>query len=126
MKVLYFGTTNNGAGKRLQKAIESVVSIEDTEICRDIEELGRRLRLPTCDISISVFFTKSKAELFDLVLIKKLLLNLRIILILPDGDNETITMGHTLFPRFLTYADSDFKDVEAVLEKIIKQDHSDS
>ena len=126
MKVLYFGTTNNGAGKRLQKAIESVVSIKDTEICRDIEELGRRLRLPTCDISISVFFTKSKAELFDLVLIKKLLLNLRIILILPDGDNETITMGHTLFPRFLTYADSDFKDVEAVLEKIIKQDHSDS
>jgi hypothetical protein len=126
MKVLYFGTTNNGAGKRLQKAIESVVSIENTEICRDIEELGRRLRLPTCDISISVFFTKSKAELFDLVLIKKLLLNLRIILILPDGDNETITMGHTLFPRFLTYADSDFKDVEAVLEKIIKQDHSDS
>ena len=126
MKVLYFGTTNNGTGKRLQKAIESVVSIKDTEICRDIEELGRRLRLPTCDISISVFFTKSKAELFDLVLIKKLLLNLRIILILPDGDNETITMGHTLFPRFLTYADSDFKDVEAVLEKIIKQDHSDS
>jgi len=126
MKVLYYGTTNNGAGKRLQKVIESVVPIEDTEVFRDIEELGRRLRLPTCDLSISVFFTKSKAELFDLVLIKKLLLNLRIILILPDGDNETITMGHTLFPRFVTYTDSDFKDVEAVLNKMIQKEHSDS
>jgi len=126
MKVLYYGTTNNGAGKRLQKAIESVIPIEHTEFCRDIEELGRRLRLPTCDLSICVFFAKSKAELFDLVLMKGLLFNLRILLILPDGDNETITMGHTLFPRFLTYADSDFKDVEAVLKKIIQQDHSDS
>ena len=126
MKVLYYGTTYNGAGKRLQKAIESVVPMENTEVCRDIEELGRRLRLPTCDVSISVFFTKSKAELFDLVLIKKLLLNLRIILVLPDEDSETIAMGHTLFPRFVTYTDSDFKDVEAVLKKMIQHGHSDS
>ena len=124
MKVLYYGTTTNGAGKRLHKAIESVVPIEDIEVYRDIEALGRRLRLPTCDLSISVFFTKNKADLFDLILIKKLLLNLRILLVLPDGDNETITMGHTLFPRFLTYADSDFKDVEAVLKKIIQKEHS--
>jgi len=126
MKVLYYGTINNGAGKRLQKIIESVVPTENTEVCRDIEELGRRLRLPTSDINISVLYTKNKAELFDLVLIKNLMLNLRILLILPDGDNETITMGHTLFPRFLTYADSDFKDVEAVLKKMIQQEHSDS
>jgi len=126
MKVLYYGTINNGAGKRLQKIIESVVPTENTEVCRNIEELGRRLRLPTSDINISVLYTKNKAELFDLVLIKNLMLNLRILLILPDGDNETITMGHTLFPRFLTYADSDFKDVEAVLKKMIQQEHSDS
>jgi hypothetical protein len=126
MKVLYYGTTNNGAGKRLLKAIESVVPIKDTEVYRNIEELGRRLRFPTRDVSISVFFAKSKADLFDLILIKKLLLDLRILIVLPDADNETITMGHALFPRFLTYADSDFKDVEAVLEKIIQKEHSDS
>ncbi|MBU0767596.1 MAG: hypothetical protein KJ687_00670 [Proteobacteria bacterium] len=51
---------------------------------------------------------------------------MRIILILPDGDNETTTMGHTLFPRYLTYADGVFKDVEAVLKKMIQQEHSGS
>jgi hypothetical protein len=126
MKVLYYRTTNNGDGKRLQKVIESVVSAEQTEIYKDIEELGRRLRLPTSDVSIFVFLTKNKAELFDLILIKKMLLNLRILLILPDGDNDTITMGHTLFPRFLTYTDSDFKDIEAVLKKITQMEHSGS
>ena len=125
MRVLYYRTINKGGGERLQKVIESVIPIENTEVCQDIEELGRRLRLPTCDLSVSIIFAKNKAELFDLILLKRLLLNLRIILILPDGDNETITMGHTLFPRFLTYKDSDFKDVEAVLKKIIQKEHSD-
>ncbi len=124
MKVLYYGTNNHYDGNRLQKAIESIVPIEDTEIYREIEQLGKRLRLPTCDISISVFFTKNKAELFDLVLLKDALLNLRIILILPDEDEETINMGHTLFPRFVTYVDSDFMDVQAVMRKMIQQERS--
>ena len=126
MKVLYYGTNNHYDGNRLQRAIESIVPIENTEIYREIAQLGKRLRLPTCDISVSVFFTKNKAELFDLVLLKESLLNLRIILILPDEDEETINMGHTLFPRFVTYIDSDFKDVKAVLKKMIQQEHSNS
>ena len=126
MKLIYYGSTDNGDGKRLQQVIKSVVPVENTEIYRSIEELGKRLRLPTSDVSVFVLFTKSKTELFDLTLIKKWLLDLRILLVLPDGDKETITMGHTLFPRFLTYADSDFKDVEAVLKKLTEKEHKDS
>ena len=126
MKLIYYGSTDNGDGKRLQQVIKSVVPVENTEIYRSIEELGNRLRLPTSDVSVFVLFTKSKTELFDLILIKKWLLDLRILLVLPDGDKETITMGHTLFPRFLTYADSDFKDVEAVLKKLIEKEHKGS
>ena len=126
MKLIYYGSTDNGDGKRLQQVIKSVVPVENTEIYRSIEELGKRLRLPTSDVSIFVLFTKSKTELFDLILIKKWLLDLRILLVLPDGDNETITMGHTLYPRFLTYADGDFKDVEAVLKKLTEKEYKES
>ena len=126
MKLIYYGSTDNGDGKRLQKVIESVVPVDKTEVYRNIVDLGNRLRIPTSDVSIFVLFTKSKAELFGLILMKDMLLNLRILLVLPDGDNETIAMGHTLFPRFLTYADSDFKDVEAVLKKLIEKEHKDS
>ena len=126
MKLIYYGSTDNGDGKRLQQVIESVVPVKNTEVYRSIEELGNRLRLPTSDVSVFVLFTKSKTELFDLTLIKKWLLDLRILLVLPDGDKETITMGHTLFPRFLTYADSDFKDVKAVLKKLVEKEHKGS
>ena len=126
MKLIYYGSTDNGDGKRLQQVIESVVPVDKTEVYRNIVDLGNRLRVPTSDVNIFVLFTKSKAELFGLILIKDMLLNLRILLVLPDGDNETITMGHSLFPRFLTYADSDFKDVEAVLKKLTEKEHKDS
>ena len=60
MKLLYYGTTNNGDGKRLQQVIESVVSIEKTEVYRNIAELDKRLRHPASDITISVLFTKKQ------------------------------------------------------------------
>jgi hypothetical protein len=38
----------------------------------------------------------------------------------PRDNNLTIAKGHTLRPRFLTYADSDFAEVVAVLSKMFE------
>jgi hypothetical protein len=124
MKILYYSSTINGAGEWLQEAIESVVQAEKTEIYRNLESLSQRLRRPTQLPDVSILFANSRADFMDLLPIRDLLLNLRIILILPDGNKETITRGHTLFPRFLTYANSDFKDVAAVLKKMIQKTDS--
>jgi hypothetical protein len=124
MNILYYTSTINGAGKRLQEAIESVVQAENTEIYRNLESLIQRLRRPTQLLDVSILLANSRTDFLDLLSIRDLLLNLRIILILPDGNTETITRGHTLFPRFLTYANSDFKDVAAVLKKMIQKTDS--
>jgi hypothetical protein len=124
MNILYYTSTINGAGKRLQEAIESVVQAENTEIYRNLESLIQRLRRPTQLLDVSILLANSRTDFLDLLSIRDLLLNLRIILILPDGNKETITRGHTLFPRFLTYANSDFKDVAAVLKKMIQKTDS--
>jgi len=124
MKILYYTSTINGSGERLQEAIESVVQAENTEIYRNLESLIQRLRRPTQLLDVSILLANSRTDFLDLLSIRDLLLNLRIILILPDGNKETITRGHTLFPRFLTYANSDFKDVAAVLKKMIQKTDS--
>ena len=121
MKILYYSSIINGAGERLQEAIESVVQAGKTEIYRNLESLSQRLRRPTQLPEVSILFANSRADFMELLSIRDLLLNLRIILILPDANKETITRGHTLFPRFLTYANSDFKDVAAVLKKMIQK-----
>jgi hypothetical protein len=40
---------------------------------------------------------------------------MRIILVLPDRDDETVAMGHRLRPRMVSYNDGDYLDVAAVL-----------
>ncbi len=50
---------------------------------------------------------------------KDLIGDIRIILILPDTEGDTISLGHKLYPRFASYADGNFKDVAAVLEKML-------
>ncbi|MCD6199973.1 MAG: hypothetical protein J7K15_15635, partial [Deltaproteobacteria bacterium] len=51
--------------------------------------------------------------------VRDLIWDLRLILILPDREAGTIAKGHILRPRFLTYLDSDFTEVAAVLKKML-------
>ena len=45
--------------------------------------------------------------------------NLRLVLILPDRDKETIAMAHTLRPRFVTYANGNYSELREVLKKML-------
>ena len=99
--------------------IEDVVPNENTEIYNTIDTLGQRLSRPSYNISIAVLLISSREELRDVLSIRHLFDNIKTILILPDRKNETIVMGHKLRPRFLSYTDGDFKDVAAVLKKML-------
>ena len=99
--------------------IEDVVPSEDTEIYGSVDKLAQRLRRPSYHIGIAVLLISGREELWDVLSIRHLLDNVKVILILPDRKNETIELGHKLRPRFLSYADSDLKDVAAVLKKML-------
>jgi hypothetical protein len=119
MNLLFYSTVTDGAGERLLRVIEEVVPAEKTEIYRTIDTLTRRLRQPAHHPTIAVLFAASRQDLLEIASIKELIWNLRIILILPDREKDTIAKGHTLRPRFLTYSNSDFADVAAVLRKML-------
>ncbi len=119
MSVLFYSTATKGAGKLVKKIIETQVPGEQIEIYRMIERLSNRLHRPRGDLIISVLLAASKEDLLDLLSIYDLLIDIRIILILPDSESDTITKGHKLYPRFVGYADGDLKDVAAVLSKML-------
>lgn len=124
MSLLFYQSTNNGLGEHLREVIHTLVSEEQTEIYTTIEDFSFRLRRPMFDVDLAILLTCSKSDLLDLLLLRDLLLDVRIILILPDRKPDTISRGHSLYPRFLSYVDSDFKDVAAVLDKMMKIDHT--
>ena len=51
--------------------------------------------------------------------IHDLLIDIRLIIILPDRQADTIEIAHALHPRFLSYIDNNFKDVNVVLNRMI-------
>ncbi len=118
--ILFTNAQGGGVGRRLQKAVESVLSNQHMEVLRSIKELSKRLlRIPN-EIAVAVLLADSKNQLSELLSLNNLLDDIRIILILPNRDRDTISKGHLLLPRFLSYTDGDFADVGAVLKKMIE------
>jgi hypothetical protein len=119
MKVLFYSYSINGAGKKVKEIIDDLIPKKKLEIHQAVESLSQRLKKKTIDVGIVVLLASSKKELWDLLSIRDQLIDHRIILILPDREEGTISQGHSLYPRFLSYADSNFKDFAAVIKKML-------
>ncbi len=120
MNLLLYKNARNGAGEHLQNVIEPLVPEKKVEIYTTIDSLYQRLRKPTFDVGVAVLLATTRKELLEIHSMKDLFRDIRIILILPDTEGDTVSMGFKLFPRFVSYADGDFKDVAAVLEKMLR------
>ena len=117
--ILLYSPPSHNAGIRLQGIISTVVSWENLTIIQNIESLFHILRQPQNKVAVSIILASGETDMKDLISIRDLLHRNSIILILPDQEKQTITMGHVLRPRYLSYTNSDFSDVRDVLKKIV-------
>jgi len=104
---------------RLREIIEGVALPENIIVVRSTANLLRILRQPLNGVAAAVIFDAAEQELNSLLPFKELLLRMPVILVLSDSNSETIAKGHSLRPRFVTYADSDFSDLRDVLQKML-------
>ena len=124
MKLILYSNETNEAGKKLQKVIETSFPVKYRELYQTIESLATRFRQPGAYDAVVVLLASTGKELSDIFSIRNLLSDLRIILILPDRKNETVRKGRSLYPRYVSYADDDFRDISAVLHKMFSLDFS--
>ena len=117
MGLFFYATDIKGTGKPLWDLYQDLSSEYQKEFCQTIDTFSQKLRQPQGYQSIAVLLASTQEELADILTIRNLLDDVRIIIILPDRDKETISKGYSLYPRFLTYVDSDFSWIAAVLKK---------
>jgi len=91
-----------------------------TEVLQSIGDLSSRLCWPTDDFKIVVIVASNKKDLVDLTFIGHIFSDTPIIIVLPDRKESTTIIGYGLVPRFLTYMDSNFMEVGAILEKMLE------
>lgn len=120
MKILFYASPQRDDGEKVRSIIEALVPKQRIETYRTTDTLSRRLRRPIGGLTIALLFTSTKEDFHDLLSLHDLLTDLRILLILPDREADTVSKALSLRPRFFTYADSDFSEVSAVLAKMLK------
>jgi hypothetical protein len=119
MEVLVYSRAQRGKPERLVYAIEKVVPSEAIRICHSVQSLSLRLCQPGSPPEVTVLLAATKKDLAEILSVKGLLTDLRLILLLPDKREDTVSKGHSLYPRFLSYTDGDYADVAAVLQRML-------
>jgi hypothetical protein len=119
IKIIYYSGESVFEGERLKKIMEIAISPDNIAVCRSLESFARQLRHPVEESPIAVVLTAVRDELSNILLLKDLLLDRRLILVLPDDDPETLSQGHTLRPRFVSTLAGNYSDVAVVLERMV-------
>jgi hypothetical protein len=124
MDLVFYSPVNGSSEERLQRVVTSVIPGWAGTVCRTTDDLSERLLLPKNDPAIALLLAEKREDINALLSMSKLFRTMRIILVAPDREKETVAAAHLLRPRLLTYSDSDFADVFTVLTKIIADYHN--
>jgi hypothetical protein len=116
MKMLYFSSLSPDLLIKLDQLIELYVPDHALETFQNIEKFKEKLSQPPNDISI-VLLAAGKETLKKLQVFQSHLHKLRLVVILPDKDQETLALGKKLQPRFLSYTFGNYSVVRTVLKK---------
>jgi hypothetical protein len=121
MDLIFYDTSNLQAGSRALTQVEAVVEKKCIIICRSIDELNRNLLRPLFDLLCVVLVIADEKDLVEILALREVLHQVRVILILPDSSRETIVKAHTLRPRLAISADEELKDLPELLKKLFSK-----
>lgn len=115
MRLLCYAKETDDVVAKLLGTVLSQVSVQNLELYQSLAGLKQRLLEPTFEQGLTVLVATTRKELNRLLAIRDILSGFRIILVLPDHENETLSQGHRLSPHFISYIDGDFSDLVTVL-----------
>lgn len=122
MQLMIYAAADNAVGRDLRKQIRST-GFEigaGTIYCTSLTALEQQLRKPLGKSPLGILIPSDDDELAALTSMRRLMRDMRLILILPDSHKPNIAhaRAHMLRPRFITYADRYLEEVTAVLWKM--------
>lgn len=119
MRLLFFHTTANGMGELLRRRLHEIAPRGGLETFQRLGSFANRLISTSSSASVAILLAASREDLLGLHTIRHLLEDMRVLLVVPDGDPQTVRLAHDLAPRFLSYLDDDPSHLLAVLERML-------
>jgi len=123
LNLLIYARSPEGLGERWLKLLQASGPSIGIEVYRTLGSFLHRLQHPAGNFLV-ILLLASLDELREILSVRYLLEASRLVLVLPDQDQETLKAAHRLRPRFLTYLYSDFSDLVKVIGKMSAGVHS--
>lgn len=120
MLLIFYEKAVDGIAEQLKGMMKPLIGEDRIKVYHTISILSKRLAQPIDGKVIMVLVAADRNDLLDIYAIRELFGIIRIIIILPDREDESVRMGHQLQPRFLTYMNGELSEVYSVLRKMLK------
>lgn len=120
MLLIFYEKAVDGIAEQLKGMMKPLIGEDRIKVYHTISILSKRLSQPIDGKVIMVLVAADRNDLLDIYAIRELFGIIRIIIILPDREDESVRMGHQLQPRFLTYMNGELSEVYSVLRKMLK------
>lgn len=119
--IIYLYTKKSEKASNLLHSLQKVVPKGRIMRFESITGLSRKLREPKEGQVIAVLMATSREELIELNLLGNQFRDIKRILIVSDDSEETISLAHSMKPRFLSTRTDDFSEIVAVLHRILPE-----
>jgi len=124
MKCIFYEKKSGIIAGQIIGLLKSSAIENKTELYHTIRTLSQRLTRPIDGLAIMVLIAGDRKDLLNILAMHELFGVIKIIIILPDREDESVKIGYELQPRFLTYVNGDLSEVHAVLRKMLELSES--
>ncbi len=118
MNVLVLTPPGGANAEGIQAVLDQAVPENGAEFYTTVGGLIRRLRKPVDIECITILVPGSREELADLVACESILNCTRIVLVVPDEEEATISLAHRLYPRVLLHAPNFLEALVLIIAKM--------
>jgi hypothetical protein len=119
VKILFYSSKRQAPGVSIGASLRTLVPDERIEIYHSIENLAHGLLQLLDPDAIVILQAGDRQELLRILSLRDLLQGVRVILLVPDREEETISLAHRFRPRFLASSENDFSNTMSVVRKML-------
>jgi hypothetical protein len=119
MSLFVYLPEKDNAGRKLLKSISHLECKDSLEIFFTFHGLDNRLRISSMNEDIVLLLASKQKDLDEFLANQDSFNGKRVVVIVPDLEEATISKAHRLRPRYLCSKESDFLDVAQVLERLL-------
>lgn len=122
MNVFLYTSELCAAGQDLRSMLQQELAAQQLALFSNITDMASFLGLAMKNNDIVLAVIDTPEELKELLTIRFLLEDVRLIILMAMENEEDIAIAHRLRPRFLSTLESDLQQVTAVLHRMMAQE----